>query len=344
MSSEATRPIVAITMGDPAGIGPEVIVKALAQPEIYAECRPLVVGDAGCLARESQRLGLPLTVRPVRAVAEALFQPGIVDVYQATDLDLSQILPGRVDARAGAAAVQAVQVATRLALAGAVQAICTAPLNKEAMHLAGYPYPGHTEMLGALTGAREYTMLLVADRLRVVHVSTHVSLRQAIERVKKDRVLRTIRLAHQAATEYLGIAEPHIGVAGLNPHAGESRLFGDEDADEIAPAVAAAQAEGLRVSGPWPGDTLFPRAARGEFDIVVAMYHDQGHIPVKMLGFDRGVNVTIGLPIIRTSVDHGTAFDIAGQGRASPTSLIEAIRMAAQIARRRLSGAVPGAR
>jgi 4-phospho-D-threonate 3-dehydrogenase / 4-phospho-D-erythronate 3-dehydrogenase len=330
------KPIVGITIGDPAGIGPEVIVKALASPRVYESCRPLVIGDVPSMERAVAQLRSPLNVRLVQGVDDARFESGTIDVIQATDQDLREITMGVIDPRCGACAVHAIKRATEMALAGEIHAICTAPLNKDAMNQAGYHYPGHTEMLGEFTGTRDYSMMLTAKKLRVLHVSTHVSLAEAIRRVKKDRILRVIRLADQAARDYLGIESPTVAVAGLNPHAGENRLFGDEDVDEIAPAIAAANAEGLRAVGPIPGDTIFPRAAKGDFDITVAMFHDQGHVAAKMLGFDSGVNTTIGLPIIRTSVDHGTAFDIAGQGRASEESMVEAIEMAAYVATKRL--------
>ncbi len=335
MSENAGRPIIAITMGDAAGVGPEVIVKALQRPETYLACRPVVIGDVGQFVKTVAALGFGLSVKQVNHPSACAFEHGTIDVLQATDVDLSDISMGKVDPRCGAAAVHAVREATEFALAGDVDAICTAPLNKDAMNQAGYHYPGHTEMLAEFTGAKNYSMMLSSGKLRVLHVSTHVSLQEAIRRVKTDRVLQVIRLAADAARVYLGIAEPHVAVAGLNPHAGENGLFGNEDREEIAPAVELARAEGIKVTGPLPGDTVFARAANGHFDITIAMYHDQGHVAVKMLGFDGGVNTTIGLPIIRTSADHGTAFDIAGMGKASPESQVEAITLAAHVARQR---------
>jgi len=325
-----TPPLVAVTMGDPAGIGPEIIARAFADPDFREENRALVVGDAGILERAIRLLDLPLRANAVADPEEAAFEPGTVDVLAETELP--EDLPfGELDARAGDAAFRYVEKATELASAGRVAAVATAPLNKEAMHLAGHKYPGHTEILADLTGTRDYAMMLVTDELKVIHVSTHVSLREAIERARPERELAVIRLAHESLRK-LGFDEPRIAVAGLNPHAGENGLFGTEDAEHIAPAIAAAADEGMDATGPWPPDTVLMRARRGEFDVVVVQYHDQGHIPVKLMGFDTGVNVTVGLPFFRTSVDHGTAFDIAGTGEAEPASLRAALDLARKLA------------
>lgn len=321
------RPRIAITMGDPAGIGPEIILKALGWGGIWPICSPIIYGDQAWMQRAADIL-------PERSVEECVIvnYNRFVEkaVYQATDADLSGVRWGELAAEAGKAAAQCVIAAAEAALRGEVDAIVTAPLNKEAIALGGYPYPGHTELLAEVTHTPRYGMLLLSGDLRVVHVSTHVSLREAIERVRTARVLECIRLGDRACKD-LGIAVPRIAVAGLNPHAGENGLFGMEEEREILPAIRAAQAEGINASGPHPPDTIFARAVKGAFDLVVAMYHDQGHIPVKLHGFDTGVNVTIGLPIIRVSVDHGTAFDIAGRGIASEQSLLEAIRIATQM-------------
>ena len=331
-----TPPLVAVTMGDPAGIGPEIIARAFADPAFREENRALVVGDAGHMERAARLLDLPLRANAISEPEEAAFEPGTVDVLSETGLP--EDLPfGELDARAGDAAFRYVRKATELASAGRVAAIATAPLNKEAMHLAGHKYPGHTEILADLTGTKDYAMMLVTDELKVIHVSTHVSLREAIERARPERELAVIRLAHESLRK-LGFDEPRIAVAGLNPHAGENGLFGSEEAEQIAPAVADANAEGMDATGPWPPDTVLMRARRGEFDVVVVQYHDQGHIPVKLMGFDTGVNVTVGLPFFRTSVDHGTAFDIAGTGKAEPASLHAALDLA-----RKLAGAEAGA-
>jgi len=330
-----TTPLVAVTMGDPAGVGPEIIAKTFADPGFHARNRALVVGDAGMLERAAQLLGPPLRINGITEPEDAAFEPGTADVLQVGELPLD--LPfGELDARAGDAAFRYLERATRLASAGRVAAIATAPLNKEAMHLAGHGYPGHTEILADLTGTEDYAMMLVTDELKVIHVSTHVSLKEAIERAQPERELAVIRLAHESLQK-LGVERPRVAVAGLNPHAGENGLFGKEDLEKIRPAVKAALDEGMDASGPWAPDTVMMRARQGHFDVVVVQYHDQGHIPVKLMGFDTGVNVTVGLPFFRTSVDHGTAFDIAGTGKADHASLEAALDLA-----RALAGAEEG--
>ncbi|HJQ28320.1 MAG TPA: 4-hydroxythreonine-4-phosphate dehydrogenase PdxA [Rubrobacter sp.] len=325
-----TPPLIAVTMGDPAGIGPEIIALTFAGGDFRERNRAIVVGDAGVLERAARLLKVPLRANVIGEPEEAEFEPGTVDVVSETDLP--EDLPfGKLDARAGDAAFRYVERATGLAGAGRVAAIATAPLNKEAMHLAGHKYPGHTEILAELTGTKNYAMMLVTDELKVIHVSTHVSLREAIERARPERELAVIRLANDALRK-LGVESPRVAVAGLNPHAGENGLFGTEDAEQIAPAVAAAVEEGIDASGPHPPDTVMMRARMGAFDIVVVQYHDQGHIPIKLMGFDTGVNVTVGLPFFRTSVDHGTAFDIAGTGKAEPASLRAALDLARTLA------------
>jgi 4-hydroxythreonine-4-phosphate dehydrogenase len=325
-----TPPLIAVTMGDPAGIGPEILSKAFAEMDFREENRAIVVGDARMLDRAARLLDLPLRANVIGEPEDARFEPGTIDVIPETELP--EDLPfGELDARAGDAAFRYVERAIGLAREGRVAAVATAPLNKEAMHLAGHKYPGHTEILAALTGTKDYAMMLVTDELKVIHVSTHVSLQEAIERVEPERELAVIRLAH-GSLRRLGVESPRVAVAGLNPHAGENGLFGTEDADRIAPAVAAAVDEGLDATGPHPPDTVMMRARTGAFDIVVVQYHDQGHIPIKLMGFDTGVNVTVGLPFFRTSVDHGTAFDIAGTGEADPSSLRAAIDLARRLA------------
>jgi 4-hydroxythreonine-4-phosphate dehydrogenase len=307
-------------MGDAAGIGPEVIARLFAAGPVAG----FVVGDVAAMARAVALIGAPLTVLEV---TEPVFaSPGVLPVLATSRLP-PDLAYGVIDARAGEAAHEAVVVAGRLALEGRVRAVVTAPLNKAAMQAAGIHQPGHTEILADLAGTSDFGMMLANDQLRVMLVSIHVSLREALQLVTRERVLRTIRLAVRG-TRAFGVASPRIAVAGLNPHAGEGGLMGHEDIDIIAPAIADAQAEGLVVSGPYPPDTVFMRARRGEFDCVVAQYHDQGLIPVKYLGLDDGVNVTVGLPFVRTSVEHGTAFDIAGQGRADASSLAYAVKIA----------------
>ncbi len=327
------RPVIAMTMGDAAGVGPEIIMKTLTHAALYDQCRPLVIGDARRLEQAGRIAGTQLEVRSLSAeqVEDARYVPGSVDCI---DLKLiPEHLPwGKLSPIAGDAAFRYMEVAARLAAAGKVQAICTAPLNKEALHAGGHRYPGHTEMLAALTGTPEVSMMLSTPKMRVIHVTTHLGLLDAIAKIEPALVERTITRG-RIALEKAGIANPRIGVCGINPHAGENGLFGrGEEAEKIEPAIAACRARGWDVEGPLPADTLFFRAQRGDFDLVVAMYHDQGHGPVKVLGLEAGVNITIGLPVVRTSVDHGTAFDIAGTGKADERSMMEAMRQAIQLA------------
>lgn len=327
----SSLPIVAITLGDPAGTGPEIILKALAQPDVRALGRMLIVGDAATLDRAQTFTGTRLRLRAVSSPEAARFDADVLDVLDLKNVDLAGLTVGKVSPRAGHAAYEYVKTAAELALAGRVGAIVTSALNKAALNAAGHHFDGHTGLLAEVCKAPGATMMLVADKLRVSHVSTHVSLRQAIDRVRPDRILKVLQLTHDAVRR-LGIEKPKLAVAGLNPHAGEGGLFGDEEEKYIAPAIAQARALGLDASGPWPGDTVFFRTLQGEFDGAVAMYHDQGHVAAKMLGIWRGVNVTLGLPIIRTSVEHGTDFSNAGTGRGDPRSLIEAIKLAAILA------------
>lgn len=324
-------PIVAITLGDPAGTGPELILKALAQPEVRALGRMLVVGDAATLERARGFTGSALRLHAVAAPEAARFEAETLDVLDLKNVDLARVPAGKISPLAGHAGYEYVKTAAELALVGRVGAIVTSAINKAALNAAGHHFDGHTGLLADVCKAPGATMMLVADKLRVSHVSTHVSLRQAIDRVRPERIVKVLQLTH-AAVRRLGIEKPRLAVAGLNPHAGEGGLFGDEEATYIAPAIEQARALGMDVSGPWPGDTIFFRAAQGEFDGTVAMYHDQGHVAAKMLGIWRGVNVTLGLPIIRTSVEHGTDFANAGTGRGDPRSLVEAIKLAAALA------------
>ena len=328
-----TRPRIAITMGDAAGVGPEVIMKALAHAEVYAMCRPLVVGDARRLERAGGIVGAQLQVRPIAAPPEARYEPGTVDC-----IDLAAIPEntpfGKLSMACGDAAYRFIERAVALALAGDVDAVCTAPINKEALNAAGHYYPGHTELLAQLTGTPEVSLMLMAPGLRVIHVTTHIGLLDAIERIDAGLVERTIARGRELL-QRAGTAEPRVAVCGINPHAGESGLFGrGEEETKIVPAILACRGRGWRVEGPLPADTLFYRARKGDFDLIVAMYHDQGHGPVKAVAFDTGVNVTAGLPVLRTSVDHGTAFDIAGTGKADERSMLEALRQAVELAPR----------
>ncbi len=327
------RPRIGITMGDAAGVGPEVVVKALAHAEVYARSRPIVIGDAKRLERAARLTRTRLAIRAVAQPQAARYEPGTADC-----IDLALVpedLPfGVLSPLAGEAAYRYVERAVTLALAGSIDAICTAPLNKEALNAAGHRYPGHTELLAELTGTREVSLMLLAPNLRVIHVTTHIGLLDAVARIDAGLVDRTITRGRELL-QRAGIEEPRIAVCGINPHAGEGGLFGrGEEEAKIVPAMALCRARGWRVEGPLPADTLFFRALRGDFDLVVAMYHDQGHCPVKAVAFDLGVNVTAGLPVVRTSVDHGTAFDIAGTGRADERSLLEALRQAALLAPR----------
>ena len=328
-----SRPRIAITMGDAAGVGPEVIMKALAHPEAYALCRPLVVGDARRLARAGAIVGSPLTMQAIAAPRDARFEPGTVDCV---DLALvPEDAPfGKLSAACGEAAYRFIERGVALALAGEVDALCTAPINKEALNAAGHRFPGHTELLAQLTGTPEVSLMLMAPGLQVIHVTTHIGLLDAVERIDAGLVERTIARGRDLLRR-AGTPEPRIAVCGINPHAGEGGLFGrGEEEAKIAPAIRACRARGWQVDGPLPADTLFYRARKGDFDLVVAMYHDQGHGPVKAVAFDTGVNVTAGLPVLRTSVDHGTAFDIAGTGRADERSMLAALRQAAALAPR----------
>lgn len=328
LKNNPVKPLLGITMGDPAGVGPEIILKALLNRDVFRKCRPLIIGDRRILERASFWLGYnPLSVEIINDPERGRYKRGAVSLLHLENASPADCPVGKVGKASGKAAVDYVVKGCELAMAGTIDAIVTAPLNKEAMNQAGFHYAGHTELLAEQTGTPKVSMLLYSPKLSVVHVSTHVSLSEAIQRVTIERVEEVITLAHQSA-QALGIDHPRIAVAGLNPHAGENGLFGDHEARIIHPAIRLARALGLIVSDPQPPDTVFLRAVHGEFDIVVAMYHDQGHIPMKLLAFDEGVNVSIGLPIIRTSVDHGTAFDIAGSGKARETSLLAAIDVA----------------
>jgi 4-hydroxythreonine-4-phosphate dehydrogenase len=333
-----TPPVLGVTMGDPAGVGPEIIALAFAHTRDRARCRAVVIG-AGSTMREALAVTRSsLALHPVAAISDCRWQDDEIECLDLKNVDMTTLPRAAVSASAGRAAYEYIAAAVKLAQTGEIDGIVTAPINKEALARAGMPHSGHTEILGALSNTRDFAMLLMGKELRVIHVTTHVALRRVPDLVTRERVLHTIRLAQHAMTS-LGIARPRIAVAGLNPHAGEEGLFGDEEKIAIGPAIEDARAEGLTVLGPLPADTLYSRARGGEFDIVVAMYHDQGHIPVKTLGFNydetskqwtglSGVNVTVGLPFLRVSVDHGTAFDRAWKGIANPESMLEAIAVA----------------
>ena len=339
------KPILAMTMGDPAGIGAECCVRAAAHRELYDWCRPLVVGDLVVLMQTVQGVGAAIEVRPVASPEEIPDEPGVLPVICETQLETGTWQYGVASAACGEASYQYICKSIELALEGRVDAVVTAPISKEALHMAGRMYAGHTEIFGEKTQTRDFAMVLHTDKLNVIHVTTHVSMRQACDLISRDRVLRVIRMANRAVQE-MGVEKPRIAVAGLNAHASENGLFGAEETESIIPAVEAARAEAICVEGPLPPDTVFVKALGGLYDIVVAMYHDQGHIPVKLSGFKldaqtnrflsmQGVNMTVGLPIIRTSVDHGTAYDRAGKWLSNEQSMIDAMEMAARIAQNR---------
>lgn len=324
------RPIVAVTMGDPAGVGPEVVARALARSEVWECCRPLIVGDADVMRKAIALVVVPLAIHAIADPAGARFDSGAPDVLDLANVDLAAFEPGQVSAAAGQAAVEYIERAVKLVQSGQANAIATGPINKAALQAAGIPHIGHTELLAALTGETRVTTMLATTGLRVVHVTRHVPLKDMAAYITQENVLETIRLTDEGLRR-MGFSRPRLAVAALNPHGGDGGLLGREEIEAIAPAVEAARVEGIEAVGPIPADSVFFRAIRGEFDVVVAMYHDQGHIPIKTHGFERSVTVTLGLPFVRTSVDHGTAFDIAWQGKASEESMVEAIRLAAQL-------------
>jgi 4-hydroxythreonine-4-phosphate dehydrogenase len=332
-------------MGDPAGIGPEIIVKALNRPEIYDTCRPVVIGDGSAMKDAASFSNIALDVRSIDKIADARCEHGVIDVLDMKNVTLDKIPYGTVDEVCGRASGEYIEKAIYMAMDKEIDAMVTGPINKESFDLGGYgkKYRGHTEMLAGMTNSKKAVMMLASGKLRVIHVTTHVSVRKMVDMIKKERVYNTIIKAYEGC-RLVGVENPRIGVCGLNPHAGEGGLMGDEEIEEIIPAIEQARAEGLNVEGPYPGDTIYPRGRAGSLDIIVAMYHDQGHIPVKFMGFNwdgevwqsvSGVNITIGLPIIRVSVDHGTAFGKAGKGTANDTSIIDAIEYAILIAENR---------
>nr|WP_024965758.1 D-threonate 4-phosphate dehydrogenase [Pantoea sp. IMH] len=323
--------IIAVTLGDPAGIGPEIIIKSLAEGELSGA--PAVVVGCASTLRRIMAMGITpqAELRVLDKIGDAHFAPGIINVIDEPLADPEALKPGVVQREAGDLAYRCVKRATELAMAGEVQAIATAPLNKEALHSAGHIYPGHTELLAQLTNSKDYAMVLYTDRLKVIHVTTHIALRKFLDTLGRERIETVIGMA-DTFLRRVGFENPRIAVAGVNPHAGENGLFGDEEIKIVAPSVEAMKAKGLNVAGPCPPDTVFLQCYEGQYDIVVAMYHDQGHIPLKLLGFYDGVNITAGLPFIRTSADHGTAFDIAWTGKAKSESMAISIQLAMQLA------------
>jgi 4-hydroxythreonine-4-phosphate dehydrogenase len=335
------RPLIAVTMGDPAGIGPEILLKALNREEIYRVSKPLVLGDVDLLKSVSKKIG-PLSFHEIAAPNEVTGRPGVVEVIPVSTLNKDSCVPGEPTRDGGKAMVEYILKAVELTTGGQVSAMVTCPINKGLMHLAGYTFEGHTELLAHLTHSADYVMMLAGEHLRVALVTTHCALRDVAQSLTKDLIVKTVRITSQALEEYFAISRPRVAVAGLNPHAGESGLFGREDIEIVQPAVEEAQKKGFTIEGPLPADTVFYHAYKGRFDAVVALYHDQGLIPLKLLHFTDAVNITLGLPIVRTSVDHGTAYDIAGKGIADPSSLVAAIKMAARIAgtRRKVTGLI----
>jgi len=339
------KPLIGISVGDPAGIGPEIAANALALSEIYELCRPLAIAEFEMIREAIRFSRLNLQIHPVASPKEGFYKSGTIDLLDLKNINGKSIQHKTILAEYGRASFEYVKKVIELAMAKEIDATVTGPISKEAINLAGFHYSGHTEIYADLTRTKDYAMMLMHEHFRVIHVSTHVSLREACDRVKKDRVYRVIRLGDETVKR-LGVQRPRIAVAGLNPHAGESGLFGREEIEEIEPAIKLAQKEGLEVEGPIPPDTIFSKMRGGQYDLVVVMYHDQGHIPTKLIGFQyddktktwgsmSGVNITCGLPIIRVSVDHGTAFGKAGEGRANPESMIQAIKVATQLSLRK---------
>lgn len=337
------KPIISITMGDPAGIGAEITVKALNKKELYEIARPVVIGSRVVMEDAISFTPVNLKLNVIDDISQLKEEFGIIDIFDLDNIGPNDFKYGEIGAAAGKASVEYIFKGIELAKEGKVDAVVTGPIHKEAINDAGYNYSGHTEIFADKTGTKDYAMMLADEDMRVIHVSTHVSLRKACDLVKKERILKVVRLANEAL-EKIGIAAPKIGVAGLNPHAGERGLFGNEEIEEIIPAINQAKEEGINVDGPIPPDTIFPKVRGGQYDIAVVMYHDQGHIPMKVTGFKynketnmwtsiSGVNITVGLPIIRTSVDHGVAFDKAGEGEANEESMVEAIKMAIDFAK-----------
>ncbi|WP_174804080.1 4-hydroxythreonine-4-phosphate dehydrogenase PdxA [Martelella limonii] len=328
---------IGVTMGDVCGIGPEVIARAVVDPDVLESAEIVVIGDAKALARARDIVGASFEIVPFRPGADIPDVPVGSVACADPELDVSDLAYGKVDARAGDAAYQFLKAAVEMAKAGQIDAIATAPLSKEALHAGGHIYPGHTEILADLTGTETYSMMLATPKMKVIHLTTHIGLIEAIRRITPERTYQVIRLAHDTLSR-AGNPKPRIAVCGINPHAGENGLFGEgEEEEKLIPGIERAVGEGIDASGPFPADTLFYRASRGDFDVVIACYHDQGHAPVKVMSFDEGVNITVGLKggVIRTSVDHGTAFDIAGKGIARAQSMVAAIRYAVELAPQR---------
>lgn len=329
--AKMSLPTIGITMGDPTGIGPEIIAKVLSDKSTFHFCRPIVLGDRTVMERALRLLNSTLKVNEIENVVEREYRNGKLNLINLSDINVNEIDYGVPTQSCGKAMVKYIEEAVKLVLAGSIDAITTAPISKKALSDAGYTYPGHTELLAELTGSKEYVMMLAGDRLKVVLVTIHCALKEVFHLLTMEKILTTIRITNDALIDFFGEEKPKIAVAALNPHAGEGGLFGKEEEEIILPAIKQAQQLGIKVKGPLPPDTLFYHAAKGTYSAVVSMYHDQGLIPLKLLHFEDAVNVTLGLPLIRTSVDHGTAYDIAGTGKANPSSLLNALKLAARM-------------
>jgi len=328
------KPKIGITMGDAAGIGPEITVKVLNEGKVYEECFPIVLGDVKVIKIALRSTGLNLKVHPVKEISQAQFEYGTVDVLDFNNIDINKLKIGRVSEMCGKAAVVYTQEAVKMAMDKQIKAIVSAPLNKESMRKAGYHYSSQTNIVGELTSSKNYSLMSIFNNLRVLTVTSHIPLRRACELITRKRVFDTIILANSSVKTLFGIAQPKIGVSALNPHAGEGGIFGEEETKEIIPAIIKANHLGIKATGPIPADTVFVKAKKGEFDIVVALYHDQAFIPIKTLGFGQVVTVVAGVPVIRTSVAHGTAFDIAGKNLADHYNFLQAIKLAIDLGRK----------
>lgn len=326
-------PKIGITMGDPTGIGPEIIVKALHRREVYQACLPVVFGDEEVLLKEIKKEALPIQIKAIEHLPEEGYQPGEIFLFPASRLEAHSLLYGKPDRKCGEAMVKYVEEAVRLLKEKRLHAITTCPINKQAINEAGYPFAGHTELLAHLTGVSHAAMMFIGSKWKVVLLTTHLPLKEVSTWITRDRILNILRLTEGGLRRYFGVSQPRIAILGLNPHCGEEGILGTEEREEIVPAIEEAKALGIKVEGPFPADSFFEISRSQPFDAVIAMYHDQGLIPIKMIGFNTSVNFTLGLPFVRTSVAHGTAYDIAGKGMADPTSLINAIITAANLSK-----------
>jgi 4-hydroxythreonine-4-phosphate dehydrogenase len=330
------KAIIGITMGDAAGIGPEIITKVLKEEKVYQWCSPLVIGDADVMRAALKITGLNLDIHPIETISQAKFQYGILDVLDFANIDIERLRLGQVDEMCGKAAVIYTQKAVKMALDNVIQAMVSAPLNKESMRKAGYNYEGQTQIIGELTDSKKYSLMLILDSIRLLQVTTHVPLGKVSHLITRDRIFDMIIITYQSLKTFFRIQNPLIAVSAFNPHGGEGGLFGREEIDKLVPAIQAARKEGVNAIGPIPADSIFVRAKKGEFDAVLALYHDQANIAIKLMGFGSVVTLVVGVPIIRTSVGHGTAFDIAGKNLANHRNLLQAVELTSELAKRRL--------